>query len=147
MDPDQRAAVAARVRALRERGDYSQPAVATAVGVSLRAYQKWESSGGITYANALALAGFHGVSVDYLLNGDEAGDGEKVDPVDRIDRTLRAVLTELQGIKTRLADIEQDARDRALEDLRHGQAAAAERSGPRPGTSPRGRGARDDREG
>lgn len=68
-DEQQRLAVAARIRELR--GPAPQPVIAEKVGVGLRGYQKWEATGGIGWDNLHKLAAVHGVTVDWILYGDQ----------------------------------------------------------------------------
>jgi len=45
-----------RIKLLREERHMTQPAVADAIGITLRAYQKYETGGGLKWDNAVALA-------------------------------------------------------------------------------------------
>ena len=57
-----------RIRALREDKDLSQAAVGQAIGVSQRTYAYYESGQRMLPPEILAaLAKFHNVSTDYLL--------------------------------------------------------------------------------
>lgn len=61
---------AERIRTLREESPYTQGAIADAIGVTPRAYQRWEEGGGVTWDNLEALAKLHGVSVHWLHKGE-----------------------------------------------------------------------------
>lgn len=57
-----------RIRDLREDHDLSQKTVGDAIGVSQRTYSYYETGGRVIPPEVLAaLAQFHHVSVDYLL--------------------------------------------------------------------------------
>lgn len=58
-----------RIKELRLARHLTQPAVAEAIGVTLRGYQKYEAGGGIKWDNAKALAKFFRVDPDYLMSG------------------------------------------------------------------------------
>jgi transcriptional regulator with XRE-family HTH domain len=65
-----------RIRNLRAARGLPQPAVASEVGVSLRALQFWESDDPEVetvprYGNLERLAGYYGVSEEYILTGRE----------------------------------------------------------------------------
>lgn len=63
----QQRAIGRRIAQLRERAHLTQDAAADRVGVTLRAYQKWEAGGGIQYANLEKLAVLFGTSVEATL--------------------------------------------------------------------------------
>src|SRR4051794_39121082 len=65
-----------RIKQLREDRHLTQPAVAEAVGVTLRAYQAWEATGGIRWGNAKKLAAFFGIDVQELWAGGTGTHGE-----------------------------------------------------------------------
>lgn len=118
MDAQRKIEIGQRIKELREASPYPQPVIARAVGVSLRAYQKWEAGGGISYDNAERLANFHGVEVDWILKGNttDAANLEGVSPADQpniLEQLLREVLSrldELAGPQGRLAALEEQAR-------------------------------------
>lgn len=59
----------ARIRALREDADLTQAAIGAAINVPQRTYAYYESGQRMIPPHVLcALADFHRVSVDYLLN-------------------------------------------------------------------------------
>jgi transcriptional regulator with XRE-family HTH domain len=71
-DAEKLAAQAERINKLRAAKRVTQPEVADAVGVSLRAYQAWESgASGLNPQNIKALAGYYGTTPDYIEYGDE----------------------------------------------------------------------------
>jgi transcriptional regulator with XRE-family HTH domain len=62
--------IGGRIKELRDEGNYSQPHIADAVGVTLRAYQAWEAGdSGITRENVEKLAAFFAVSPEHILSG------------------------------------------------------------------------------
>lgn len=65
--------IAERIQDMRaQRGNPPQPIVAAAVGVSLRTYQNWEAGDAIPrHLNLERLAGYYGVSEEYILTGHE----------------------------------------------------------------------------
>jgi transcriptional regulator with XRE-family HTH domain len=83
---------AARLRELR--GKKTQPVIADAVDVSLRAYQEWEAGGGISWAKLAKLAEYYGVSEEYILYGPE-GSRPPQTQMDRMEQKLDAILEAL----------------------------------------------------
>lgn len=71
MSEAERQARAQRITDLRERKRATQPEVADFVGVSLRAYQRWEAGGGIDRDNLEKLGEFYGVDWRLIDRGDD----------------------------------------------------------------------------
>lgn len=96
MDQQQKLAIGARIKDLRERSPYTQEALADRLGVSLRGYQRMEETGGIKYANVEKLAHVHEVDVDYILRGTlekaPAPDLSRSDQLAEIERKLDDIL-------------------------------------------------------
>lgn len=87
-----------RIAEAREARRLTQPVVAERVGVSLRAYQNWESGGTrIAWANLERLAKILEVAEDYILSG--AGEPAVPVPIDTDQQFVE--------IDARLANIEQ----------------------------------------
>jgi hypothetical protein len=60
-----------RIRALKQgHPELTWQAIAERVGVSLRAAQSWQETGGIAYENAKRLAALWGEDVDYIMRGE-----------------------------------------------------------------------------
>jgi hypothetical protein len=87
--------IASRIRVLR--GARPQPQIAHEVGVTLRAYQEWEAGGGIAWPNLRRLAEVHGVTTDWLENGDGQPEHAHAQ-LDRIERKLDELLARLGAI-------------------------------------------------
>jgi transcriptional regulator with XRE-family HTH domain len=92
---------AARLRSLREERGYGQQALADAQGVSLRAYQRQEATGGIKPENAKAIADFYGVELKWLLHGETPDlvgslNGHQPDELEELREEVRRV-RECQG--------------------------------------------------
>ncbi len=102
-----------------------QPQIADEVGVSLRAYQQWEAGGGIAWTNLKRLADIHGVSTEWLENGDERH--EPAQPqLDRIERKVNEVLARLGAVSTSdLFEGPKDETDSALDGRRGSQGQRA----------------------
>lgn len=105
LDEQQRIERAERIKQLREESPYTQAALAERIGVSPRAYQRWEEGGGIEWDHLERLAEIHGVDVMWIHRG--VGRGPTPDllsaPVSRselderlewIERALVALLAE-----------------------------------------------------
>lgn len=73
LDEAARAARAERIKQLREESRYTQPHIAEFVGVSLRAYQRWEEGGGIEWEHLEKLAELHEVDPQWIHRGSEKG--------------------------------------------------------------------------
>jgi hypothetical protein len=93
MEMERQLEVAARIKELR--GVVPQPKMADQVGVTLRAYQRWEAGDGIRWDNLERLAELHGVSTNWLLYGDERPEGSR-SQLDRMEAMLEEVLALLQ---------------------------------------------------
>lgn len=62
----------ARIRELREEKDISQAKLAESIGITQRAYSRYENADSAMPLDILIrIADFHGVSVDYLLERTE----------------------------------------------------------------------------
>src|SRR5947209_1554648 len=70
---------AERIRQLRDERHLTQPAVAEAVGVTLRAYQAWEATGALRWENAKRLAAFYKIDVHELWSA-QVKDAAPPDP-------------------------------------------------------------------
>ncbi len=122
-DQERRRAIGARLRQLRERRP--QDVVARAIGVTPRAYQRWETGeSNMRWPNIVAAAQFYGVSEQYLLHGASDGDADDIaayDPsqLDRIEAKLDQVLalmrpTLLEAAETLRRELETAVLERAL---------------------------------
>lgn len=85
-----------RIKELREARHMTQPAVADLVGVTPRAYQKWEAGGGLHWNNTQALAEAFGVDTADILGRtreppDRMGALSNDDHLVRIDARLGAI--------------------------------------------------------
>lgn len=100
-DIERKQLVGRRLRELRDRSPYTQAAIADAIGVQLRAVQKMEQTGGISYSNKQKLAELFDVDVSYFFPND-AGEPAANDQIERIESMLRANNTLLLEIVTRL---------------------------------------------
>lgn len=106
LDEAARAGRADRIKRLREESAYTQPALAEAVGVTLRAYQRWEEGGGIEWEHLEKLAEIHGVSVQWLHRGEERATPDVLGALSSSEllaelRSLRAeLLAELSAVRT-----------------------------------------------
>jgi transcriptional regulator with XRE-family HTH domain len=89
MEMERQLEVAARIRELR--GQMPQPKMADRVGVTLRAYQRWEAGDGIRWDNLERLAEIHGVTTNWLLYGDERPEGAR-SQLDRIEQKIDELL-------------------------------------------------------
>ncbi|MCL2846892.1 MAG: helix-turn-helix domain-containing protein [Firmicutes bacterium] len=58
---------AERIKELRNEKKLSQRYMASALGIKLSSYQKYEKGGEPTHENLIKIAKFFGVSTDYLL--------------------------------------------------------------------------------
>jgi len=73
MDEQRRLEIAGRIKELREQSPYTQPAIADRIGVTVRAYQKWEQTGGLTGEHLEELAKLHNVTPEFIWRGQERG--------------------------------------------------------------------------
>jgi len=73
LDEQQQLERAARIKQLREESPYTQAALADLVGVTPRAYQRWEEGGGIEWDHLEKLAEVHGVDVMWIHRGTGRG--------------------------------------------------------------------------
>jgi transcriptional regulator with XRE-family HTH domain len=103
---EQRRAIGERLKDLR--GRRPQPAIADAIGVTLRAYHAWEAGeSGIAWRNLHALAEYHSVNENFILYGDEKprGAGSQLDRIEerlaRIEEALGATSTAAGGAPAR----------------------------------------------
>ena len=124
LDEDGRRARAQRIKRLRQESAYTQPAIAEAVGVTLRAYQRWEEGGGIEWEHLESLAELHGVEPQWIHRGRALEDGTRqpggatADELLAEIRSLRTVLlAEIGKVQTAL-----EARLRRRETNGHGSA-------------------------
>lgn len=122
---EQQLAVGERLRELR--GAKTQPAIADAVGVTLRAYQHWEAGGGISWDNLQGLAEHFGVTENYILYGTNEGPGHRQEQLDRIEEKLDDLLGFFAAAlnTTRLVTEESRAVTAAAVDLLDAAATAA----------------------
>jgi len=68
-----------RLKKLRHNRNITQDALAEYLGISYQAVSKWENNAGYPDISLLpAIAGFFGVSADYLLGIDQEGSEEKI---------------------------------------------------------------------
>ena len=69
-----------RLKKLRHKNSITQDALAEYLGISYQAVSKWENSAGFPDISLLpAIAGFFGVSADYLLGIDQENSEEKIE--------------------------------------------------------------------
>jgi transcriptional regulator with XRE-family HTH domain len=117
---------AERLRALR-RGK-PQRQIAAEVGVTERAYQRWEKGGAIEWENLEKLAGVYGVAPDYLIAGSEAPAPQT--QLDRIEEMLAALLGLIDPLLDALLDdgLPDDAPREAIVQLLAERAAQREQS-------------------
>lgn len=78
LEEHQRVERAQRIKQLREESPYTQAALADKVGVTPRAYQRWEEGGGIEWEHLEKLAEIHDVDVMWIHKA--AGRGPTPDP-------------------------------------------------------------------
>lgn len=107
MELERRRDVASRIRELRHarRPRPTQQDLADAMGITLRAYQAWESGESTPeWANLAKLADFYAVEEDYILNGEEEPAVSLATP--EIARTLAAILARLDALDARMAAVE-----------------------------------------
>lgn len=104
LDEAQRLARGERIKQLREESAFTQPALAEKVGVTLRAYQRWEEGGGIEWDHLEKLAEIHGVDVQWIHRGKEKGPTPDPFASDspEIADALRALQSEVAQIRTKL---------------------------------------------
>lgn len=101
-------AIGRRIAELREDRRLTQPVVADRVGVSLRAYQKWEAgTSAPAWRNLEQLAEVFGVSADYLLGAAQEKRQDAQDQLDRIESELAAIHVEIGAQATQLAEIQR----------------------------------------
>lgn len=122
LDEAARAGRADRIKRLREESAYTQPALAEEVGVTLRAYQRWEEGGGIEWEHLERLAELHGVSVQWLHRGEEhttpdvfsvlGGSSDLRAQLDRIEQRQVELQTALAEIAVALERSKAPARPR-----------------------------------
>ena len=96
MEQEQREAMGQRISELRRRKRLRQPAVADAVGVTLRAYQAWEAGdSGIKWENAEELARVLDTKPDFIMYGEN----EQTEPVpDPFQDSVSDQLAEMNGL-------------------------------------------------
>jgi len=83
-----------RIISLRKSKHISQASAAKEIGISSRAYQKYEyEESEPTLSVASRMADFYGVSLDYLVG--------------RTDETERAIYTCLEELEKNLADLKR----------------------------------------
>jgi transcriptional regulator with XRE-family HTH domain len=122
LDAAQRLARGERIKQLREESPYTQPVLAEQVGVTLRAYQRWEEGGGIEWDHLEKLAEIHGVDVQWIHKGEEQGVtpdvlatlngaddirselGRLVEAVARMDETISELRSDLVDLSNAVAD-------------------------------------------
>ncbi len=75
-----------RIKKIREAAGVSQQYLAEKVGVSRVAVTKWESgqTSNLKLDNLMKLCNFLGISVEYLIHGEESRSGNK--PIEFISR-------------------------------------------------------------
>jgi transcriptional regulator with XRE-family HTH domain len=73
LDAKQRAERAQRIKQLRGESPYTQAAIADRVGVTPRAYQRWEEGGGIEWEHLERLAEIHDAEVLWIHRGEGRG--------------------------------------------------------------------------
>lgn len=73
LDEQQQIERAARIKQLREESPYTQAALADLIGVTPRAYQRWEEGGGIEWDHLERLAEIHDVEVMWIHRGSGRG--------------------------------------------------------------------------
>lgn len=99
-------AIGRRIAELREDRRLTQPVVADRVGVSLRAYQKWEAgTSAPAWRNLEHLAEVFSVTADYLLGAAQDKRQDAVEQLDRIESELGAIRVELGQMATQLEDL------------------------------------------
>ncbi len=103
LDEAARAARAERIKRLREESRYTQPNIAEFVGVSLRAYQRWEEGGGIEWEHLEKLAELHDVDPQWIHRGREKGAtpdpfaSESAEAVEALREEIAALRSELRA--------------------------------------------------
>jgi transcriptional regulator with XRE-family HTH domain len=101
-------AIGRRIAELREDRRLTQPVVADRVGVSLRAYQKWEAgTSAPAWRNLEQLAEVFQVSADYLLGAAQDRRQDAQDQLDRIEAEVAATRAELGEVLTRLTEMQR----------------------------------------
>src|SRR3954469_15518212 len=101
-------AIGRRIAELREDRRLTQPVVADRVGVSLRAYQKWEAgTSAPAWRNLEQLAEVFGVSADYLLGAVQEHRQDAQDQLDRMEAELAAIRVELGTQGTQLTELQR----------------------------------------
>jgi transcriptional regulator with XRE-family HTH domain len=123
LDAKQRAERAQRIKQLREESPYTQAAIADRVGVTPRAYQRWEEGGGIEWEHLERLAEIHDAEVLWIHRGEGRGPTpdlvEELSGDDRFSRLeeqlaeLRADVAELGVELARGTDQERTWRKKA----------------------------------
>lgn len=148
LDEAAKAERAGRIRQLREESPYTQPALADKVGVTLRAYQRWEEGGGIEWEHLEKLAEIHDVDVQWIHRGREQGPAPDPFATSRSpSEQFGLVLQNQAEILARIIRIEAslgitdelpDVEEVAAEVVEAAQAALAgvDRTAPRPSGKP-----------
>ena len=95
-----------RIQALRKKQGLSQEALGEALGVSRQAISKWEGDQAIPELDKLtAMAALFGVTLDYLVRGEEGGGGDAAqESAPRARRKIR-LLTGLCALLAVLAAV------------------------------------------
>lgn len=98
-------AMAQRLVDRRKAAGLSQEALAAQLGVSRQAVSKWErSESSPDTDNLIALAALYGVSLDELLYGETAGDGDGgTEASDETEETENSTLTKPAVVTSRLS--------------------------------------------
>ena len=79
-----------RIQALRKKQGLSQEALGEALGVSRQAISKWEGDQTIPELDKLtAMAALFGVTLDYLVRGEEGGGDAARESAPRARRKIR----------------------------------------------------------
>lgn len=121
-DAEKLRAQAERIKELRkekERRDgekVSQETAAHGIGVSVRTYRTWESTGAdLRFENLKALAGYYDTTVDYIEHGRERGStpdlslvGE-LSQLDKIEAMLKKNTETLANLSRQMTKLEADA--------------------------------------
>ena len=109
LEKERKLQIAERIRELRQNSPYTQEAIAERLGVTVRAYQKQEKTGGVSYENVEKLAGLHGVETDWILRGDKPatpdllGANHDGSQLDRMEKQLNDVAEQLDALEVTLS--------------------------------------------
>lgn len=105
-------ATARLLRELRKGAGKTQPDVAEAVGVTLRAYQEWEAGGTIRPENARKLAQvWNRSTTDFLAGDEDIAASPTPNQLDRIEAKLDTLISLLGGSSTSITVLEDEVQE------------------------------------